>query len=327
MAKTTTRNSNNLKSLMWERLSESPEKLYLDRRAEEEPEDLFVRLCNTGRKKDVISALKANLCDIVVEVQKKEKQTTLRFMRRAIRLCDIISANECKPALMLILLDESGTVWGKDFEELQELAARALDGMPKETSEFEYWSYLTEKRNAILPYALNAMIEIDLDRGIQKLVKIYFNLPKTVRENTVNWEVILQLAVDTHGPKNIGDALDKVFAGDPLAFELFVRLVAKIPSLSRISERERKIEDIVSYAEEALVKEQENIELQSLLPFFHYQVHKQTTVISHTTQEQEKLKESYGKLRNVGDILFQLTYPKSWKSYPSGRNMIKSYEN
>lgn len=325
MAKTTTRNSNNLKHLMWDRLSESPDKLDLDRRAEEEPEDLFVRLCNTGRKKDVVSALKANLCDIVVEVQKKEKQAALRFMRRAIRLCDIISAHECKPALMLILLGESGTVWGKDFEELQELAARSLDGMPKETSEFEYWSYLAEKRNAILPYALNTMIEIDLDRGIQKLVQIYFNLPKTVRENTVNWEVILQLAVDTHGPKNIGDALDKVFAGNPLAFEFFVRLVAKITSLSRIGER--TIKDIASYAEEALVKEQEHIDLQSLLPFFQYQVPKQTTVISHTTQEQEKLIESYGEMRNVSDISFQLMDIMSWKSYPSGRNMIKSYEN
>lgn len=325
MAKTTIKTSDNLKSLMWERLSESPDKLYLDRRADEEPEDLFVRLCNTGRKRDVVSALKANLCDIVVGVQKKEKQAALRFMQRAIRLCDIIGAHECKPALKLILLDETGSIWGKDFEELQGLAARALDGMTKEVYEFEYWSHLSEKRNAILPYALNAMIEIDLDRGIQKLVQIYFKLPKTVRENTVNWEVILQIAVDTYGPENIGDALDKVFAGNPLAFEFFVRLVAKIPSLSRIGER--TIEDIASYAEETLVKEQEHIELQSLLPFFHYQVPKQTTVISHTTQEQEKLIESYGKLRNVSDISFQLTDLMSWKSYPSGRNMIKSYEN
>ena len=42
MAKTQTTTSDNLKRLMWDRLSQSPEKLDLDMRADEEPEDAFV---------------------------------------------------------------------------------------------------------------------------------------------------------------------------------------------------------------------------------------------------------------------------------------------
>lgn len=312
---------------MWNRLSESPEKLDLDRRAEEEPEDLFVRLCNTGRKRDVNSALKANLCETIGNMEEKEKGAALRFMQRAIRLCDIIGASNCKPFLEMLLLYNSKDYWGEDLEELQELATRTLSGMPKEASDFSYWSRIADKHNTSLSYALNAMIEIDLDRGIEKLVQVYFDLQQEAREDEVNWEIIVQIAADTHGSENVGDALDKVFATNPLEFQLFVPLVAKIPSLRPIGKRERKIENIASYAEEALVKEPEHIDLQSLMSFFNYQVPKQTTIKSHKTPEKEKLIETQGKLGYVSDILFQPAYPMSWKSYPLGRNMIKSYEN
>lgn len=310
MAKTTTRTSDKLKRLMWDRLSESPEKLELDRRADEEPEDLFVRLCNTGRKREVVSALKSNLCDIIVEMKKKEKQAVLRFMQRAIRLCDIIDAYECKPALKLILLDESGTIWGKDFEELKELAARALDGMPKDASEFEYWSHLAEKRNAILPYALNAIIEISLDRGIQKLVQIYFDLPKTVREGIVKWEVILQIAADTHGLENLGDAIDKAFDQNPLAFEFFVHRVARIPSLSKIGER--SIEDVTSYAVRPVFESKPIVRRESELSTWEYLQTQIARIEEMESSLEERLQESYGKLTQQQDLVQDYR----WKYYP-----------
>ena len=320
MAKTQTTTSDNLKRLMWERLSQSPEKLDLDGRADEEPEDTFVRLCNSGQKEDVVGALRANLCEIVVEVQKRDKQAALRFMQRAIRLCDIISAHECKGALKLILLDESGAVWGKDFEELQELAARALEGMPKEKSEFEYWNHLAEKRNSILPYALNAMIEIALDRGIQKLVQIYFSMSETIREDAANWEIVLQIASDAQGLDNLGEALDKVFAGNPLAFEFFVRRVARMPSLSQIGKR--SIEDIALYPMGPIVSGEAKIDTIANLPFSDYQFSQAKTAPRTDSPGGEFLTEFYGTLYQPQNLLSYLKEDLRWKNYSPGKMII-----
>jgi len=320
MAKTKTTDPNELKILMWKRLSSLPEILDLDMRSDEEPEDLFVRLCNTGHKKDIVNALKANLCSIIIDLKEKEKQAALRFMQRAIRLCDIIGAYECKPVLKLIILDESRTGWGKDFEELQELAARALDGMPKEESDFEYWSHLAEKHNTILPYALNAMIEIDLDRGIQKLIQTYFNLPEKTREDVVNWEMILKIALDAQGPDNLGDAIDKVFTGNPLAFEFFVHHVARMPALSR--EGKRSIEDMASYSTGPFVTEEVKIDNNLNFPLSDYQLPKTKTAIYAELLGGEFLTTLYGTLSQPQNLLSNLTEDYRWKYYSPVKTKI-----
>ncbi len=320
MVKTTTRTSDNLNRLMWDRLSKSPEKLDLDRRADEEPEDLFVRLCNTGRKRDVLSALNANLCETIGNMEGKEKEAALRFMKRAIRLCDIIGASNCKPFLEMLLLHNSKAYWGDDLKELQELAARTLSGMPKDASDFLYWASIAEKHNASLPYALNAMIEIDLDRGIQKIVQTYFDLPKTVRQDVVNWEIIFQLAADTHGSEHIGDALDKVFAGNPLAFEFFVRRVAKIPSLTRVGER--SIDEIASYASACLIKQEEQKDIGAHSALLQYQLARAERSQTKEGYAEESVTESYGTLTPPQDVLAQLQKEYKWTYRPEKKSTI-----
>jgi len=318
MAKTQRITSDDLKRPMWERLSQSPDKLDLDKRADEEPEDLFVRLYNTGRKKQVISAIKANLCEIVAQVEKKGQRAALRFMRRAMRLCDIVGAHECKPALKLILLDESRAVWGKDFEELQELAARALDGMPKEASEFRYWSDLVERGDAVLPYALNALIEIDVDRGLERLCSIYIDCAKKKREDVVDWEAVLQIAAHTHGVKAVGRALDKIFAGNPVAYEYFVRL-SGIPEISRVGQR--SIEDIASYSTGSIVKGEAKIDVAGQLGLFKYELAKGETARVRESETAESLTGYYGTLAEPQELLSDLEKDHRWRYLPPKGNI------
>ncbi len=253
--------ASDIKSLMWERLSAPSASIDLDSRGEEEPEDFFVRLYNQGQKKEVVSALRVNLCEVFTDVRSRTKETSLRFMCRAIRLCDIIGAYDCKTALKLILFEESNREWGKSLEELQELAARALDGMPKGETDFRYWRDLAERLNDSLPYALNALIEIDPEKGLRIFLSIYQKCEENMHD-IADWKSIIQTAVSTHGIKKISKILNKIYAGNPGAYEQFVNIFG-LQELSRIGKL--SISEIMSYpgqlsvADKSIVKKSEDI--------------------------------------------------------------------
>jgi hypothetical protein len=232
-------NKTEYKDEMWDRLSAPAETLDLDDRSDEEPEDYFVRLCSRGSRAAVLRALKANLCEVITQVKTGSAEVDCRFLQRALRLCDTVGAEECKPDLKYFLLHNAPPNWAQWYQNIKELAARALDGMPKEPGEFQYWKHLAEQADAILPYALNALLEIDLDEGLGVLLKMYVDFYKQKRTDEIDWEVILQLAADTHGMKKLGVALDKHLGGQPDYYEYFVR-IGRMPELSRAGKRSLK---------------------------------------------------------------------------------------
>jgi hypothetical protein len=321
MAKRIAQTKGTLKDQMWHRLSVSPRILNLDARGDEEPEDLFVRLANSGQRQQVIRALKANLCDTITNPEAKDKQSALRFMRRALRLCDVIGAHECKPDLKYILLHEAVGTWGQDLSHLQELAARALDGMPKEPAEFEFWNHLIQKRDAILPYALNAIIEIDLDRGLETFSKIYVECAKTKQQELVEWGLVIQNAVDMHGAEAVSAALDHVFPGNPLAIEHFVHL-SGIQELSRLGKR--SVEEIASYAQQRAIGGREpRSDVSSQAPLPEY-VPLPAGVSRREDQPTEHpLTKSYGHLTpNTPQTIVLDERAYDWRFYPPRKAAI-----
>ena len=309
MAKNTIKTSDNLKSLMWERLSESPENLDLDRRAEEEPEDLFVRLCNTGRKKDVISALKANLCETIGNIEGKEKGAALRFMQRAIRLCDIIGAYNCKPFLEMLLLHNRKDYWGEDLEELQELASRTLSGMPKDASDYSYWSRIADKLNTSISYALNAMIEIDIEEGLKSFIGAYNFCHEHKRLKEVNWNVLIEIAIDTHGKKKICKALYKIFKDKPEYYEWFVHHFG-LRELSKI--KERSISDFMSYSKTLSTVRKKEINIDNLLGYSQYKMPQSSDAFVDLNDIKEKM--GYGVITKKEKIQDELSSMK--EGYP-----------
>jgi len=301
----------NMKLLMWERLSRQGGVLELDWRTEEEPEDLFVRLYHSGQKEDVIWALNANLCEVATVVRKGKKEDALQFMHRAIRLCDILGAYDCKPVLKLILLQEPSDYWGDDLEELQELASRALDGMPKETSEFEYWRHLAQRQNRTLPYALNALMEINLDRGVEVVCQTYFELAKTKRESLVDFEAIFRIAAGTYGTEGLSHALDKAFAGRPIIYEAFVRRVAKMPSLTRVGQR--SLDDIAEYGAQIVVKPKKTKDTKIEASILDYPTVHIESEAGIGLLAGKKLTASYATVGEPSDMLTQLKAQYKWR--------------
>ena len=231
------------KDIMWERLSARRESLNLDDRGEEEPEDYFVRMCSSGNREVVIQALKENLYEVTTQTRERSVEAEIRFLQRALRLCDLVAAQECKPSLQYILLYEKNPRWGKQYQSVRELAARALEALPKNTTEFQYWKHVAASRDAILPYALNALLEIDLDRGIADFLSVYFDFYQQKRLDEVDWRAILEIAADTHGKERLSHMLDKHLAGNPDTYEYFVS------GMSELSKRGRRsLPEIACYS-------------------------------------------------------------------------------
>lgn len=227
------RKRTDLKRQMWLRLSALPETLDLDVRTNEEPEDIFVSLANDGRRNEVIAALRSLLVESLAGPNGLEFEGTVTFLRRAIRLCDSLGAEECKDALKLLLLHEGQAAKGGHVGELQTLAARVLSGLPKSEADFEFWSHMAHRLDEGLPYALNAAIDIDWKKGVGLLSETYFEARSRRCQALADWRGILQLVASDKGVDALADFLLDMTPGEPPeVYEHLLRL-AGIQNLRR----------------------------------------------------------------------------------------------
>jgi hypothetical protein len=194
-------NTKELSHEMWERLTADATTLQLDLRVDEEPEDYFVRLSQGNRRDEVISALRELLALHVVRQPDTKLRVEVQFLTSAFRLCDALEARDCKEPLKLILLEDSADRWGDYLPGLQELAARALLSLPKDKKEFRYWSDVAFMGKSTCPYALNAVLELDLARGLECVRQVYQTVPKGLRKHLANWKEILWMAKESYGEK------------------------------------------------------------------------------------------------------------------------------
>ena len=132
-------NMKNMKKELWERLSADPSDLALDQRVEEEPEDLFVRIANRGQRDEVVAGLGPLIVEQFLSSTQEGTELSVRFLRRALRLCDDLATEEARPILKVILLQEKNSLFGNNLDELQELAARVLSGLERQPSDFKFW--------------------------------------------------------------------------------------------------------------------------------------------------------------------------------------------
>jgi hypothetical protein len=199
-------NVKELNQEMWKRLTSDPELLALDSRVDEQPEDIFIRLSQSGNRDTVVSALRELLACHVLRDPSSELAAEVRFLSRAIRLCDALSAEECKEALKLLLLEEDSARWNSHLDGLQELAARALLSLPKDKKDFRFWKEIAFMQRPTCPYALNALLQIDLVGGIKCVDQVYRTTPKRLRSRLADWDTILLIAKESYGEKQFAKA-------------------------------------------------------------------------------------------------------------------------
>lgn len=192
---------------MWSRLAAEPETLDLNDRNDEEPEDLFVRLAKRGSRNEVVRALAGLVAEHHADDVKTDKPARLRFLRRAIRLCDTLGASRFRHILKCIVMLDSSEAWGPDLAELQELAARALSGLRPSKSDLNFWIEVAQKHDSALPYALNAAIRIDLKVGVKLLCETYLSISQQRRAAHADWRTILQIAAVQHEEARLAEAL------------------------------------------------------------------------------------------------------------------------
>ena len=226
-----------LKQLLWTRLSADPDTLDLDDRINEQPEDSFIRMANSGSRDRVVAALRAVLTERVgMESEDQDIASEIRFLSRAIRLCDSLRAAECSNVLELILLRQAHAVWGDHLPGLQELCARVLSGLPKARGDIDFWCRLAHRYDTTLPYALNSAIDVDFRQGIKLLCDAYLVLKPQRRTQLADWRAILRMAVATHGEEALRRARQDALSGAPSELHRhFVRL-AGLPWVTEESE-------------------------------------------------------------------------------------------
>jgi len=191
-------NQNGMKELLWSRLTSDSAALRLNERTDEEPEDFFVRISNSGQRQEVVNALRSVLIECLAGERGDDAQSVSQFLGRAFRLCDSIAAGECRVPLKDILLTDDPEEFGVRFSnlpELQELAARALLGLAVDERDFRFWSDIAQQCSSSLPYALNAAISIDLTKGMELLCETWVACKRQGVSDIVDWQAIFQIAV------------------------------------------------------------------------------------------------------------------------------------
>lgn len=192
-----------MKQAIWERLTSDPDALDLDYRIDERPADLFALRAAKGERPEIVASLRCLLVEIITGVLESNSTEVARFLHNALPLCDSLAAVECKSALKQILLLDNPSDWDGNLSEIQELASRALVGIQKEDADFRFWVDIAEKANSCLPYALNAAIEIDLDKGMDLVCDVYLHCMQEETTDAVDWTVVYELAKDRYGEKAV----------------------------------------------------------------------------------------------------------------------------
>ena len=241
-----------LKKEMRERLTADPNSLNLDPRMDEESEDLYVRLAGTSQRGEVVSAVSELITETLTRTDKRHVATAVRFMSRALRLCSAIGAAECAPVLKLILLEHESGVWGYRLRRLQELAARALLGLPKVKADLRFWIDVANRRETALPYALRAIIEIDLQEGLRVFWRLYTQTDPEVEDPLVDWRTIIEEADEHYEVARIRRCLEETFyevtgATNPYNYEVYIIRLLRLPQYSRLSARTFEELPIIGY--------------------------------------------------------------------------------
>lgn len=197
------------KDVIWKRLSSDPVLLGLDARTDEEPEDLFVDEAHAGRHNQIVDALNLLFMERVLVGREKLQPSTLRFFRRAMRLCDAIHAIECKQILKFLLLVEPSNRWDGFLPEMQELAARVLSGYAAKKNEVPFWLEIASRQRSSLPYALNVLLDVDLEEGLQAFTRAYIEA-RAAKRDLAEWAFILETVASTYEPEEFGAILNSV---------------------------------------------------------------------------------------------------------------------
>ena len=236
-----------IRDLMWERLSAQTAALGLDYRIDEQPEDLFVQLANRGRREEVVGALRALLLDCLGGEIGDSRKVQLRFLRRALCLCDSLGAKECKAPLRDILLLEEAEDWGDDLPELQELASKALVVLATGETDLPFWAYIAHKKGTAMPYALNAVIAIDALKGLELFWSIFVDCYRQGTTEVADWKTILRMAILRYGTQAVAEALNQAQRANPASGRLFAHLINHVAKgLGLAGELRPRIEDLVS---------------------------------------------------------------------------------
>ncbi len=300
-----------LTRLMWDRLSAKPETLELDERTDEEPEDLFVRLCSRGQADDVDCALVALLAEHHANDGASKKADRLRFLRRGLRLCDSLRSSKSKHVLKCIVLLDPKEAWGQHLAELQELAARALTGMPKSKTDLRFWTEVAEKRDSSLPYALNAAIEIDVRLGLDLLCHMHLGFKPKERAGLADWRTILQLATEHWGEDRVFEALESICAHlpEPFTSREYLAHFVQLTDLPSLSDRLRRISlGTVSYEpEEKALPSSSSIEAA--------EVTRLDPLLSHSSRERVQASVLSDVLEPSSEEVIR-NLKKGWLHYP-----------
>jgi hypothetical protein len=235
-------NLDKFKEQMRKRLTADPNSLNLDSRIDEEPEDLYVSLAGSGRRREVVAAVSELITETLTRTDKAHVAAGARFMLRALRLCSAVGAPECAPFLKLILLEHESGAWGHWLSRLQELAARALLGLPKVKADLRFWIDVANRHETALPYALRAIIEIDLQEGLRVFWRLYTQADPQVEDPLVDWRTIIEEADEHYEEARIRRCLEETFyevtgTTNPYNYEVYIRHWLRLPKYSRLSAR------------------------------------------------------------------------------------------
>jgi hypothetical protein len=200
-----------IKTEMRKRLMAEPQSLRLDSRIDESPEDVFAAMADRGLRDAVVTSLDQLIHESFKCSPKPDSAAFLRLLQRALRLCDTLEAVEVKPSLKVIVLEDDATRWGGVLGELKELAARALLGLPKSKGDLRFWIITAEQFETSLPYALNAIIEINLTEGFRVFWRLFKESNFKIDHPLVDWKSILEDAAATHGENKVAEKLEEAF--------------------------------------------------------------------------------------------------------------------
>lgn len=243
-----------IKALMRTRLVADPSALGLNPRMDEAPEDIFEIIAYKGLRDNVVHALMDLLIVSYNEATKDNVEETVVFLKRALHLCDALQPSRCKTILKLIVLEDDYDLWQDSLPELQDLAAQALLGLPKQKADFRYWRDIAYKWQGSLPYALHAAIEIDLYKGLDLFWQLYLDR----KHNDINkdhplidWSTMIKEADENYTDDQISRALEETFyrgigTKAPLQYEGIIRHLG-IKRFSRIRTRSVS-ENVIDYA-------------------------------------------------------------------------------
>lgn len=237
-----------VRDFVWSRLTADPSSLNLDVRISEYPEDLLVRLAGSGQRREIVLALRSLLTACTADDIDEDENAVLQFLRAALPLCDTLAATECKAVLKTILLLDDSEAWGRRLPEIQELAARALVGLPKDAADSRFWRDVACKMDAALPYALNAEIEIDLRQGLELLCETYMTSHDAGTLGAVAWDVVGGIAISRYGNDRVRSELLRACRAYPNPRNFFHHMVDHVfqsPQLKRAVARD--ISEVLSY--------------------------------------------------------------------------------